>query len=182
MPFIYQYTQIYSCIVHDPLVLKCPKNSWKLLFCHNYSYILIGLNFLVLVLVLVLVLNMSIIKTLGTGLELFPISRLVSVLVSTEMKKQDTSWYWSQKKFHFKTCLGIGLEIKMISRQVLVLVLNRISGLAELFARALTSVYGLYSIDHTWRRPNFFESCVGTDQLTYQSLDALLPKNKNNPN
>ena len=48
------------------------------------------------------------------------------------MKNQDTSWYWSQKKFHFKTCLGIGLEIKLISRQVLVLVLNKKGGLAEL--------------------------------------------------
>ena len=76
---------------------------------------------------------MSIIKTLGIGLELFPISRLVLVLVLTEMKNQDTSWYWSQKKFHFKTCLGIGLEIKMISRQVLVLVLNKKGGLAELW-------------------------------------------------
>ena len=65
---------------------------------------------------------MSIIKTHGICLELFPISRLVLVLVLKEMKNQDTSWYWSQKKFHFKTCLGIGLEIKMISRQVWVLV------------------------------------------------------------
>ena len=94
---------------------------------------LIDLNFLVLVLALVLVLNMSIIQTLGIGLELFPISRLVLVLVSTEMKNQDPSWYWSQKKFHLKTCLGIGLEIKLISRQVLVLVLNKKGGLAELW-------------------------------------------------
>ena len=75
---------------------------------------------------------MSILKTLGIGLESLPISRLVLVLVLTEMKNQDTSWYWSQKKFHFKTCLGIGLEIKLISRQVLVLVLNNKDGLAEL--------------------------------------------------
>ena len=75
---------------------------------------------------------MSILKTLGIGLESLPISRLVLVLVLSEMKNQDTSWYWSQKMFHFKTCLGIGLGIKMISRQVLVLVLNKISGLAEL--------------------------------------------------
>ena len=62
--------------------------------------IFIPIYFLVLVLALVLVSNMSIIKTLGIGLELFPIS---------EMKNQDTSWYWSQKKFRLKTCLGIGL-------------------------------------------------------------------------
>ena len=73
---------------------------------------------------------MSIIKTLGIGLELFPISRLVLVLVSIEIKNQDTSWYWSQKKFHFKTCLGIGIEMKMVSRQVLVLIKK--GGLAEL--------------------------------------------------
>ena len=75
---------------------------------------------------------MFIIKTLGIGLEMSPISRLVLVLVLTEMKNKDTSWYWSKKKFHFKTCLGIGLGIKMISRQVLVLVLNKKGGLAEL--------------------------------------------------
>ena len=99
------------------------------------DHILVDLNFLVLVLSLVLVSNMSIIKTLGTGLELFPISRLALVLVLTEMKNQGTSWYWSQKEFHFKTCLGIGLEVKMISREVLVLVLNKISGLAKLMLR-----------------------------------------------
>ena len=97
------------------------------------SYIFIGLTFLVLVLVLVLVSNTSIVKTLGIGLEWFAISRLVLVLVLTEIKNQDTSWYWSQKKFHFKTSLGIGLERKVKSRQVLVLVLNKKSGLAELW-------------------------------------------------
>ena len=75
---------------------------------------------------------MSILKTLGIGLESLPISRLVLVLVLSEMKNQDTSWYWSQKRLDFKTCLGIGLGIKMISRQVLVLVLNRKGGLAKL--------------------------------------------------
>ena len=84
---------------------------------------------------MVLVSNMFIFKTLGIGLESFPISRLVLVLVLTEMKNQDTSWYWSQKKFQFQTCPGIGLEIKMISRQVLVLVLNKKGGLAELWLR-----------------------------------------------
>ena len=76
---------------------------------------------------------MSILKTLGIGLESLPISRLVLVLVLSGIKNQDTSWYWSQKKFNFKTCLGIGLEMKLISRQVLVLVLNKKSGLAELW-------------------------------------------------
>ena len=87
---------------------------------------------------------MSILKTLGIGLELFPISRLVLVLVSTEMKNQDTSWYWSQKKFHFKTCLGIGLEIKFISTQVLVLVLNKKGGLAELWKVNLFNGFGCF--------------------------------------
>ena len=69
--------------------------------------------------------------SLGIGLESFPISRLVLVLVLTGIKNQDTSWYWSEKNIHFKTCLGIGLEWKLKSRQVLILVLNKISGLAE---------------------------------------------------
>ena len=67
----------------------------------------------------------SYIKTsLGIGLESFPISRLVLVLVLTGIRNQDNSWYWSQKNIHFKTCLGIGLERKLKSRQVLVLVLK----------------------------------------------------------
>ena len=74
---------------------------------------------------------MSTIKTLGIGLELFPISRLVLVLVSKKYPFQDLSWYWSWKKIEIKTSLGIGLERKLKSRQVLVLVLNKISGLAE---------------------------------------------------
>ena len=44
--------------------------------------------------------------------------------------------------------------------------------------RALTSVHRLYFIDLTGRRLNFFESCVETDQPTYLSLDASLPKYK----
>ena len=52
----------------------------------------------------------SVKTSLGIGLESFPISRLVLVLVFPEIKNQETSWYWSQNKFHFKTCLGIGLE------------------------------------------------------------------------
>ena len=132
-PFIYKYSQTYSCIVHDPHPHPhCPIMSHKSLKSLVLPYLLLYSGFSFLVLVLVLVSNMSILKTLGIGLESFPISRLVLVLVLTEMKNQDTSWYWSQKKFDFKTCLGIGLEIKFISRQVLVLVLNKISGLAEL--------------------------------------------------
>ena len=71
------------------LVLECPIKSLVL----SYTVISIGLNFVVLVLVLVS--NMSIIKTLGIGLELFPISRLVLVLVSKKYPFQDLSWYWS---------------------------------------------------------------------------------------
>ena len=79
----------------EKLVIKCPIKSLVL----TYTVISVGLNFVVLVLVLALVLvsNMSIIKTLGIGLELFPISRL---------------------------SLGIGLEKNSISRLVLVLVLK----------------------------------------------------------
>ena len=58
-----------------------PEIPVKSLVLTFYSNILIDLNFLVLVLILVLVSNMSIVKPLGIGLELFPISRLVLVLV-----------------------------------------------------------------------------------------------------
>ena len=70
---------------------------------------------------------MSIIKTLSIGLESFPISRLVLVLDLTEIPNQDKPWYWCQTNFYFKT----SLEIDLKSRQVLVL--NKISGLAELW-------------------------------------------------
>ena len=114
--------------------------SLLLSYLFLYTQILIGLNLLVLVLVLLSVLNVSILKTLSIGLESFPISRQVLVLVLTEMKNQDTSWYWSQKKFYFKTCLGIGLEIKLISRQFLVLVLNKKGGLAELWLQLAMAI------------------------------------------
>ena len=35
-------------------------------------------------------------------------------------KEEDSSWYGSKKKAHFKTCFGIDLEIKIISQQVFV--------------------------------------------------------------
>ena len=69
------------------LVLECPIKSLVL----SYMVLSIGLNFVVLVLVS----NMSIIKTLGIGLELFSISRLVWILVSKKYPFQDLSWYWS---------------------------------------------------------------------------------------
>ena len=69
--------------------------------------IFIRLNFLVLILVS----NLPIIKTLGNGLKLFPISSLVLVLIMTDMSNKDKSCYWSGTNFNFKTCLGIGIEI-----------------------------------------------------------------------
>ena len=86
-----------------------------------------------MVLILLLVSFMFIIKTFVSGLKLFPISTLVLVLELTEIPNQDKSWYWSQTNFNFKTSLGIGIEINLKSRQVFVLVLNKISGLAELW-------------------------------------------------
>ena len=65
--------------------------------------------------VLELVRNMSIIKTLGIGLELFLISRLLLQLVLTEIANQVKSGYWSQTNFNFKTSLGIGIEINIKS-------------------------------------------------------------------
>ena len=75
---------------------------------------------------------MAIVKTLGIGLESYPISRLILVLVLKEIPNQDKSWYWSQSNVNFKTSHGIGIEINLKSRQVFVLILNKISGLAEL--------------------------------------------------
>ena len=78
---------VRSIFTETKLVLECPIKSLVL----SYMVLSIGLNFVVLVLVS----NMSIIKTLGIGLELFPISRLVLVLVSKKYPFQDLSWYWS---------------------------------------------------------------------------------------
>ena len=64
---------------------------------------------------LLLVPNMSIIKTLGIGLELFLISRLLLQLVLTEIANQVKSGYWSQTNFNFKTSLGIGIELNLKS-------------------------------------------------------------------
>ena len=49
-------------------------------------------------------------KSLGIGLESFQISRLVVVLVLTEILDQDKYWYWSKKSVNFKTSLVIGLD------------------------------------------------------------------------
>ena len=98
--------------------------------------------------------------SLGIGLESFPISRLVLVLVLTGIKNQDTSWYWSKKNIHFKTCLGIGLEWKLKSRQVLILVLNKISGLAEHWCKYafIMSVLGnLLSFWPFWMKFGLFQ-------------------------
>ena len=64
--------------VGDKAILFC--KFLKSLVCPIYSYIIFGLNFVVLVLVLVKDSNMSIIKTFGIGLEMFPISRLLLAL------------------------------------------------------------------------------------------------------
>ena len=62
------------------------------------------------------------------------------VLVLKWNKNQDKSWYWSQLKWNIKTCLGIGIERNHISRQVLVLVSNKIGGLAELWRQRKSTV------------------------------------------
>ena len=65
-------------------------------------------------------------ETLGLGLEIQDLGCQDQVLVSvlTEFSNQDQSWYWSCLKFYFKTCLGLGLVWKLVSREVLVLVLK----------------------------------------------------------
>ena len=55
--------------------------------------------------VLVLVRNMSIIKTLGIGLESNPKSRHALELVLIEIPNQNKAWYRSQTNFNFKTSL-----------------------------------------------------------------------------
>ena len=64
------------------------------------------------------------IKTLGLGLEIQDLACQDQVLFSvlTEVSDQDQSWYWSRLIFCFNTCLG--LVWKLVSGEVLVLVLN----------------------------------------------------------